>query len=185
MELIKWLTSEDHNNTPSLVIVIIVVCVVLLESTVLLKMFLPVWFQKKDDSKSYEKKQIVKNSHMVKILTRLDEIDKRFDGIEIRLNKRYEYIREAALQSGIAVVWSSESPFIELVRAALLNIRLGANGNLRNKLLQSIMKEPNGRKIYQSVLSAYINERKERKENIDDHFYKTIEWIEKRIDGGY
>jgi hypothetical protein len=174
MELIKWLTNEDLDNTPSFVIVIIVVCVVIFETTVLLKMFLPVWLQKRDGFKSSAKKPLVKNSHLVKILARLDEIDKRLD-------KHYEYIKEAAVQSGVSVVWTPGVPFIELVKAAFLNIKLGANGNLREKLLKAIMKEPNGRTIYQSILSAYVREH----ENVGSHFNETVKWIEKRIDGGY
>jgi len=175
MELIKWLTNKDNNNTPSFVIVIVFVCVVIFETTVLLKMFLPVWFQKKDDSKPSAKKPEVKNVHLVKIFTRLDEIEKRLDA-------QYEFIREAVLKSGVAVVWGQGVPFVELVEAALMNIMLGANGNMREKLVGAIMKEPNGRVIYQSVLNSFI---RKHEKNINSHFKETIAWIEKRIDGGY
>jgi len=175
MELIKWLTNKDNNNTPSIVIVIVVVCVVIFETTVLLKMYLPVWLQKKDGSRPLAKKPKVKNIHLVKIFTRLDEIEKRLDS-------QYEFIREAVLKSGVAVVWGQGVPFVELVEAALLNILLGANGNMREKLVVAIMKEPNGRIIYQSILNSFI--RKHEKQ-INSHFKETIAWIEKRIDGGY
>jgi hypothetical protein len=173
MELIKWLTNKDLDNAPSLVVVIIVVCVVIFETTVLAKMFLPVWLQKKDDSEPV-KKPLAKNN-LVKILERLGEIDKRLDA-------HYEFIKESALRSGIAILCSQDPPFVELVNAALLNIKLGANGNIRGKLANAIIKEPNGREIYQSILSAYM---KEYGKTIGDHFIKTIDWIEKRLDAGY
>jgi hypothetical protein len=185
MELIKWLTNKDLDNAPSLVVVIIVVCVVIFETTVLAKMFLPAWLQKKDGSKPSDKKPPVKNSHLAEILAKLDDIDKRLDETSKRLDKHYEYIKEAVIQSGVSVVWTPGVPFIELVRAALLNVALGANGNLREKLTQAIIKRPSGREDYQSELNSFIKERKKREEKISDHFYKTIDWIEKRLDAGY
>jgi hypothetical protein len=175
MELIKWLINKDNDNTPSIVIVIIVVCVVVFETTVLLKMFLPIWFQKKDDSKPSAKKPEVKNVHLVKIFTRLEEIEKRLDA-------QYEFIRDAVLKSGVAILGGQGVPFVELVEAALMNIMLGANGNTRDKLLAAIMKESNGRIIYQSILSSFI---RKHEKNITNHFKETITWIEKRIEGGY
>lgn len=187
MELIKWLTNKDNNNTPSFVIVIVVICVVVFETTVLLKMFLPVWFQKKDGSKPSAKKREtkkteVKNILLVKILVRLDEIERRLEKQHERLDVHYEFIKEAVLKSGTALLGGQGIPFVELVEASLLNIMLGANGNVREKLHKAIMNEPNGRIVYQSILSAFM--RKHGK-NTGDHFNKTIEWIEKRVDGGY
>lgn len=106
------------------------------------------------------------------------ERKKRQEEVDRRLDAQYEYIREAALQSGIAVVWTPGVPIIELFKAALLNIKLGANGNLREKLVEIIVKNPNGITIWKSVLSAY---RKEHGNKMGDHFNETIEWIEKRI----
>jgi len=177
MELIKWLTDKDNNNTPSFVIVIVVICVVVFETTVLLKMFLPAWFQKKDDSKLFKKKPEVKNAHLVKILKRLDEIEKRLDA-------QYGFIREIATEMGIALLVGQKVPFPDLVESSLTSIMLGGNGNVRDKLVNAIIKEPNGRVNYQSQLGAFIRKH-EKNIKTNSHFKETITWIEKRIDGGY
>jgi hypothetical protein len=173
MELIKWLTNKDLDNAPSLVVVIIVVCVVIFETTVLAKMFLPIWLQKKGDSEPV-KKPVAKNN-LIKIMERLGEIDKRLDA-------HYGFIKESALQSGVALLCSQDAPFVSLVKGALLNIKLGANGNVREKLVQAIIKEPNGRELYQSILSDYMMQ---YGKTVGEHFIKTIDWIEKRLDAGY
>jgi len=108
----------------------------------------------------------------------LVERKKRQDEVDKRLDKQYEFIRETAIQSGVAVVWATAGvPMVELFRAALLNIKLGANGNLREELVKVIMKN-NGISVWKSVLSAY---KRENGNKMSDHFNETIEWIEKRI----
>ena len=74
-------------------------------------------------------------------------------------------------------MWTPGVPFLEMLKAALLNIRLGANGNLTNKLLEAILKEPNGITTWKSFISAYVREHSP----MSSHFIETIDWIEKRI----
>jgi len=102
---------------------------------------------------------------------RQDEVDKRLDA-------HYEYIREASIKAGIAVVWTEGVPLIELYNAAISNIRLGANGNLKEKLAEAIIHAPDGRAIWKSVLGSYLME---HKHNVSEYFINTIDWIEKRI----
>ena len=131
------------------------------------------------------KKSQVNYNNLAKKLKKIESLlekdaqerKKRQDEVDKRLDKQYEYIREAAMQSGVAVVWTSGVPFIELIKAALLNIKLGANGNLQEKLVEAIMKEPNGKTTYKSVLSAYKLEHGP----MSNHFNDTISWIGKRI----
>ena len=106
------------------------------------------------------------------------ERKKRQDEVDARLDKQYEFIKEAVIQSGVGVVWTDGVPFIEIVNAALLNIKLGKNGNLQEKLVEVIMKEPNGVKTYKSMLSAFKSEHGPK---MSDHFNNTIDWIEKSI----
>ena len=108
----------------------------------------------------------------------LIERKKRQDEVDKRLDKQNEFIRETAIQSGVAVVWATAGvPMIELFRAALLNIKLGANGNLREELVKVIIKN-NGISVWKSVLSAY---KRENGNVMSEHFNETIDWIEKRI----
>jgi len=109
----------------------------------------------------------------------LVERKKRQEEVDRRLDAQYEFIRETALSSGVAVVWATAGvPIVELFRAALLNIKLGANGNLREELVKVIIKNPNGITVWKSVLSAY---KREHGGKMSDHFNETVAWIEKRI----
>jgi len=100
---------------------------------------------------------------------------------ESRQNIQYEYIRDAALQASIAIVWNDNIPFIERLRAAFLSFKLGANGNLRDKLIKIIIEEPNGVTTFRSEVNSYIREHEKNKKLLIPHFYKTIEWLEKQI----
>jgi hypothetical protein len=119
------------------------------------------------------------------------EKDKQQDGIlaaikeelakiNNRLDIQYKYIREAAIQAGVSVVWSgAKAPFVEIIRAALLNIYLGENGNLRKRLVSVIMEEgKSGVSLYNSILNEFI---KEKNNNLSPHFNKTIKWVEDQI----
>jgi hypothetical protein len=106
------------------------------------------------------------------------ERKKRQDEVDHRLDKQYEFIREAALQASVAIVWNDDVPFVEKTKAAFLSIKLGANGNLRGKFIQMILKEPNGIKTFRSLLSTY---KRESEHNISKHFTETIDWIEKQL----
>jgi len=98
--------------------------------------------------------------------------------IEEILAEHYEYIKEASIKAGIAVVWTQGVPLIELFEAAISNIRMGANGNLKEKLVEAIIHAPDGVSIWKSVLGNYL---REHGHNVSEHFSNTIEWIEKRI----
>jgi len=98
--------------------------------------------------------------------------------VDRRLDEHYEYIKEVSIKSGIAVVWTQGVPLIELYQSGLSNIRLGANGNLKEKLVEAIVHAPDGRAIWKSVLSNYM---REHGHNVSKHFTDTIDWIEKRI----
>jgi len=177
MEEFAFLTQLKDNPAA---LAILFVLVIYKTIDILIRLVFP--FFKKNGEKQAQG-EIVKN-----LVSKLDNVEafiekdaverkKRQEEVDRRLDAQYEYIKETALQSGIAVVWTPGVPIIELFRAALLNIKLGANGNLREKLLEAIMNSPNGRTVWKSVLSAY---RKEHGE-MSKHFNETIEWIEKRI----
>jgi len=106
------------------------------------------------------------------------ERKKRQEELDRRLDEHYEYIKEASIKAGIAVVWTDGVPLIEFYEAGISNIKLGANGNLKEKLVEAIMHAPDGRAIWKSILSNYM---REHGHNVSDHFSNTIDWIEKRI----
>jgi len=137
-----------------------------------------------DDEINARQDDIIKNLNekVTKIETFLEkdavERKKRQDEVDKRLDAHYEYIKEASIKAGIAVVWTDGVPLIELYNSAISNIRLGANGNLKEKLIAAIMHAPDGRAIWKSVLGAYMREHGQK---VSQHFLDTIDWIEKRI----
>jgi len=137
-----------------------------------------------DSQKDTQQDTLIKNldEKVQKIETFLEndsiERKKRQDEVDRRLDEHYQYIKEASIKSGIAVVWTQGVPLVELFEAAISNIRLGANGNLKEKLFEAIMHAENGKTIWKSVLGNYL---REHGHEVSEHFSNTIDWIEKRI----
>jgi hypothetical protein len=82
------------------------------------------------------------------------------------------------MQASVAIVWNDNIPFVERLKAAFLSIKLGANGNLREKLVKIIIQEPNGVVTYKSELSSYL---RANEKSITPHFRETIGQIDKKI----
>jgi len=136
------------------------------------------------DQKDSQQDDLIKNlsEKVLKIEAFLEadsvERKKRQEEVDRRLDAHYEYIKEASIKSGIAVVWTQGVPLVELFEAAISNIKLGANGNLKEKLLAAIIHAQDGRSIWKSVLGNYL---REHGHNVSERFSNTIDWIEKRI----
>jgi len=100
--------------------------------------------------------------------------------IKKRLDKHYKYIKEAAIQAGNSVVWSDTGvPFVEVIKAGLLNINLGANGNLKKRMVEVILgfgKE--GIPNYRSLLNEFV---KNSEVKISEHFNETVNWIDAEL----
>jgi len=142
---------------------------------------------KKKNDKDIKQDECIEN-----IVLKLESLERLFStdaterkewqkNTEERQNIQYEYIRDAALQASIAIVWNDSIPFIERLRAAFLSFKLGANGNLRNKLVKIIIAEPNGVTTFRSEVNTYIRDHEKNKKILIPHFYQTIEWIDKQI----
>jgi len=178
-----------HLKDDPAAMVVLIVLIIYKSIDLIIKHIVPLVFPffKKNRGKQAQEAQpdiiedLVKKLEKIEAFNEKDEIErkKRQEEVDRRLDAQYEYIREAALQSGIAVIWATDGvPLVESFRAGLLNIKLGANGNLKEKLVEIIIKNPNGRTVWKSVLSAY---KREHCGAMGDHFNETIEWIEKRI----
>jgi len=137
-----------------------------------------------DSQKDTQQDTLIKNLdekvQKIEAFLEKDSIErkKRQDEVDRRLDEHYQYIKEASIKSGIAVVWTQGVPLVELFEAAISNIRLGANGNLKEKLVEAIMHAENGKTIWKSVLGNYLREHGHK---TSEHFSNTIDWIEKRI----
>jgi isopentenyl diphosphate isomerase/L-lactate dehydrogenase-like FMN-dependent dehydrogenase len=106
-------------------------------------------------------------------------ITKRLSSMEKRLEAQYRYVREAAVQASVAVAWGEKAPFVEVIKAMLLAIKLETNGNMRTRLVEVIMGMENGKSLFESILNAYKKDNPEVREN--KYFNDTIEWVYARI----
>jgi hypothetical protein len=103
------------------------------------------------------------------------DIKKRDAELDVRLDKQYEYVREAALKSCTAIVFSETAPLIEFFDAAFLSLYMGANGNTTDMVIKKIIKSKDNLSIYKSELARF---RKAHK-NENKHFDAAIEDIHK------
>jgi len=124
------------------------------------------------DEKNHAKD--IEQDESIKII--LEELEQ----INLRLDKHYKYIKEAAVMAANSNVWSDTGvPFVEVIRAGLLNANLGANGNLRPRMVEVIKgfgKE--GISVYRSLLNEFI---KNNEGKLSSYFYETTAWIEKEL----
>jgi len=112
---------------------------------------------------------------------RIGSVEKQVDVVESTLNTHYGFIRNAVVQSGIGVAWSDKgAPFDETVKAILMNISLGENGNHEDRLVEVIMGrgKDKGVQDYRSKLNEFIKENRER---LTPYFYDAIERVNKRL----
>jgi hypothetical protein len=109
-----------------------------------------------------------------------ESLARRVDEIDGVLKSHYQFIRNAVVQSGIGVAWSDKgAPFDETVKAILMNISLGENGNHKDRLKEVIIgKGEGGVKDYRSKLNEFVKENKNR---LDGHFYKVIDEIDREV----
>jgi len=103
----------------------------------------------------------------------LIENGKHFGEINIRLDKNYEYIKEAAIKSCIAIIVAPNSPLIEFFDAVFLCLYLGGNGNTINFAVKRLLEDKQNLEIYKSCLVKF---RKEHK-RINSYFEEAIKQI--------
>ena len=87
-------------------------------------------------------------------------------------------MRDITIQSCAAVIYNSETPPLELFKAAMLHFRNDGNGNAREQVLKVITQDKQNIKLWKSVINedAHNNGICENR-----HFLSCLEWIEKRI----
>jgi len=101
------------------------------------------------------------------------DIKKRDAELDTRLDKQYEYLREAALKSCIAIVFSDNVPLVEFLDAVFTSLYLGANGNTIGRVTKRIIKNKETLETYNSELAKF---RKEHKKT-NAHFESAIRQI--------
>jgi molecular chaperone DnaK (HSP70) len=100
----------------------------------------------------------------------IGRVDKKLEEIEQRLDMQYRYIKDATITAGVSVAWGEKAPFVEVVKAILLNLKLGANGNTEERLKEVIMGMPNGLQLFRSIFNDFIKNNK-----VSAEFHQVIE----------
>jgi hypothetical protein len=103
----------------------------------------------------------------------------RFDKIDKRLDKQYQFIRGAVVNSGIAVGWANQAPFPEVVRAIVLNLWLHENGNTRDRLVDVVAGMKNGVSLFNSILNDFMQEHRNEP---NEKFWADIKYVQDRVD---
>jgi len=111
---------------------------------------------------------------------RLDDIDKHLLRLDKRSDAQYDYTKNAAINAANGVVWSDKgAPFLEVIKAGLLNIMLGQNGNLIDRMVDVIMGFGNkGVETYRSTLNEFIDKNRSK---LDSYFWDSIKRLEAKI----
>jgi len=115
-----------------------------------------------------------------KILDEVEDLRSRVIKIENTLQIHYGYIRNAVVQSGIGVGWSDKgAPYDETVKALLMNLSLGENGNHESRLVDVVIgRGKEGIRDFNSKLNDFIRANKDR---LDDRFYESIRNVSMRL----
>ena len=83
------------------------------------------------------------------------ERNKKYAEFETRLDKQYEYVREAALKSCTAIIFSDDAPIVEFLDAVFTNLYLGGNGNTIGRVTKRIIKTKDTLETYNSELAKF------------------------------
>jgi len=171
-----WTWVSTHYVYQSVVLLFIVLYL-------LFKVFDVTKFHIGKDGVSFERSKRQKIDIGAEIIVRLGKVEERLDKIDVKLDETYGLACDAVVQSGIGVGWSDKgAPYDETVRALLINLSLGENGNHEERLIDVIMgKKEEGIKDYLSKLNDFKKENKQRKRELDAHFYDAIGRVNKRL----
>lgn len=95
----------------------------------------------------------------------------------ITQKEMYQNQQRVIIQTSIGILWGDKAPFIEVVRAGLLALRAGANGNIRERLLEVIIGYGDkGRELYNTLCNEFV-----KKEGMTLELKEGLEWLDKRL----
>jgi len=83
------------------------------------------------------------------------ERNKKYSEFETRLDKQYEYIKEAALKSCTGIVFSDNVPVVEFLDGVFTSLYLGNNGNTISRVTKRIIKTTETLETYNSELAKF------------------------------
>jgi hypothetical protein len=173
LEILTWL---ENKNPSDIVTVIVGLCVIVAETTVLLKIFLPIWSGKKDSAKQANGKQPkIKNDHLVKIGKRLELIEASINRLVTGQEKLSSILISTRRKTLEYQVYNEKLTPYKRLRAFKHFIALGGNSNTKEDGVKIILQN---RKLWQDVL----NDENDNFEIIEKQYFKgVIEEIRRRI----
>jgi len=145
-------------------------------------------YEAKDDPADPDKgkKDIEQDKTIVAIVKKIEgleaiikddmtERNKKYNEFEKRLDKQYEYVKEAALKSCTAIVFADGVPLVEFLDGVFTSLYLGNNGNTIKQVTKKIVKSEETLGVYNSELAKF----RKTHPNPSPHFEKAIEQIHK------
>jgi hypothetical protein len=165
LEILTWLESK---NPSDIVTVIVGLCVIVAETTVLLKIFLPIWSGKKDTAKQANGKQPkIKNDHLVKIGKRLDLIEASVNKLVTAQDRLSSIVISTRRNTLEYQVYNEKLTPYKRLRAFKHFIALGGNSNTKEYGVKIILEN---RKLWPDVL----NDEDDDFEIIDKKYYTDV-----------
>jgi RNA binding exosome subunit len=139
-----------------------------------------------DSAKIKNTKDIQQDNNIKELVAKLEELEQvirkdvkerteKYTQFETRLDKQYEYVKEAALKSCAALVFSDNVPLVEFLDAVFTSLYLGNNGNTISRVTKRIVKSKETLETYNSELSKFRKTHKKTSKYFED----AIEQIHK------
>jgi hypothetical protein len=99
-----------------------------------------------------------------------DAVDrkKRQKETDNRLDKQYEFIREAVIKSCQALVFSDNTPLIDFYDAAFLSLYLGSNGNTIDAVVKRNIAGKGNLADYKTELAKFRKQYKKHNQHFED-----------------
>jgi len=146
----------------------------------------PIKYETKDEAAKSDSsvKDIEQDNTISGLMKKLNELEsvikkdaternKKYNEFETRLDKHYEFIKEAVLKSCAGIVLNDNAPLLEFFDAVFMTLYLGGNGNTISRVTKRIIKNKDNLETYNSALARF---RKEHKK-FNKYFEDAIEQI--------
>ena len=108
----------------------------------------------------------------------MNEVSNYYIGTTRKFVEYDEMIKNSTIQSCISNIYVDKIPIGYRFEAILTLFRLRINGNVKEKAVELILQEPNGRQHWHKAMSDDVKRNGECK---DDSFVNSIRWIEVRV----
>jgi len=155
----------------------VILAIALAELGVLLRMFIPVWAQRRKTKNTPDGRGKTKPVTRACAESVVAEHEKRFNVLECFIQEMRQLINNITLQACVAVMYNPDAPPLEQFNAAIVYFKLHGNGNGQERVSQIILGI--GPKGYQLWKSALNEDMKKNGPCEDRYFLSALDWIDK------